>query len=200
MHDHMHPPEIETERLLLRRWRDTDREPFGAMCADLRVMEFFPSTQRRDQADAVIDRLNGHTDRHGFGFWALEERSSGEFLGFTGLSHVGFTAPFTPAVEIGWRLAHRFWGMGYAREAALASLGFGFGALKLEQIVSFAAIANLRSRRVMERIGMRHDPGGEFDMPTFPEGHALRRHAFYRIRAEDRPARPQPIWNGEALS
>lgn len=192
MHANKLPPEIQTERLLLRRWRETDREPFAVMCADRRVMEFFPSLQTREETDAVIDRLNSHIDRHGFGFWALEARASGEFLGFTGLSNVGFTAPFTPAVEIGWRLAHCFWGMGYASEAARASLAWGFGKLQLEQIVSFAVVSNLRSRRVMERIGMIHDPGGEFDMPTLPEGHPLRRHALYRMRAKlDPPIRIQ---------
>jgi RimJ/RimL family protein N-acetyltransferase len=200
MHKEKPSPEIETARLLLRRWRDADREPFAELCADPRVMEFFPATQRRDEADAVIDRLRSHIDRHGFGFWALEERSSGEFLGFTGLSHVGFTGHFTPAVEIGWRLAYRFWGKGYATEAALASLGFGFGRLGLAQIVSFAAIGNLRSRRVMERIGMRHDPGGDFDMPTFQQSHPLRRHAFYRILAADWPARSHLVSNEENLT
>ncbi len=109
MHGHKLPPEIKTERLLLRRWRDTDRDAFAAICADRRVMEFFPSIQTREQSDAVIDRLNSHIDRYGFGFWALEDRESGAFLGFTGLSNVGFDAHFAPAVEIGWRLAHRFW-------------------------------------------------------------------------------------------
>jgi RimJ/RimL family protein N-acetyltransferase len=197
MREYALPPEIETERLLLRRWHDKDREPFAAMCADPRVMEFFPRTQTREEANAVIDRLNSHIDRHGFGFWALEDRSNGEFLGFTGLSNVGFTAPFTPAVEIGWRLAHRYWGKGFANEAARASLAWGFGKLRLPQIVSFAVLTNRRSRRVMERIGMTHDPDGEFDMPTFPEGHPLRRHALYRIRAEAPPTHSHPIWNKE---
>jgi RimJ/RimL family protein N-acetyltransferase len=184
MREYALPPEIETERLLLRRWCDKDREPFAAMCADPRVMEFFPRTQTPEEADTVIDRLNSHIDRHGFGFWALEDRSNGEFLGFTGLSNVGFDAPFTPAVEIGWRLAHRFWGAGYASEAARASLAWGFGTLHLPEIISFAVITNLRSRRVMERIGMTHDPSGDFDHPRFPADHPLQRHAFYRLSAD----------------
>ena len=183
MHGQSHTPEIETERLLLRCWRDTDREPFAAMCADARVMEFFPSTQTREQADAVIDRMSSHIDRHGFGFWALEDRASGEFLGFTGLWNVSFTAAFTPAVEIGWRLAHRSWGKGYASEAARASLAFGFGTLRLPEIISFAVLANQRSRRVMERIGMIADPSGDFDHPKLPAGHPLQRHALYRLSA-----------------
>ena len=199
MHGHKLPPEIKTERLLLRGWRDADREPFAAMCADRRVMEFFPSIQSREQSDAVIDRLNSHIDRHGFGFWALEDRASGAFLGFTGLSNVGFDAHFTPAVEIGWRLAQRFWGIGYAREAARASIAFGFGTLRLQQIVSFAAIANTRSRQVMERIGMTRDPGGDFDMPNLPEVHPLRRHVLYRISAEGQPVCSYPISSEETL-
>ena len=155
------------------------------MCADPAVMEFFPSTLTRAQADAGIDRQNAHIERHGFGFWALEHRSSGEFLGFTGLMHVGFTAAFTPAIEIGWRLAHRHWGRGYATEAALASLDHGFGALGLGEVVSFAFVGNERSQRVMMRIGMRRRPDGDFDMPTLPCGHPLRRHVLYRLPAED---------------
>ena len=199
MHGQNPPPIIETERLLLRRWRDGDREPFASICADPRVMKFFPSTQTREQSGAQIDRQNSHMDRHGFCFWALENRASGEFLGFTGLLNVGFAAPFAPAVEIGWRLAHRFWDAGYAGEAARASVAWGFNTLRLDEIVSFAFVDNWRSRRVMERIGMRHDPGGEFDMPTLPEGHPLRRHAFYRIRAADRTAPSEPISNKETL-
>ena len=199
MHGHTLPPEIKTERLLLRRWRDTDRDAFAAICADRRVMEFFPSIQTREQSDAVIDRLNSHIDRYGFGFWALEERESGAFLGFTGLSNVGFDAHFAPAVEIGWRLAHRFWGNGYASEAARASLAWGFGTLQLAQIVSFAALANMRSRRVMERIGMTRDPGGDFDMPKLPEGHALRRHVLYRMSAKGQPISSFRISNEETL-
>ena len=193
MHGQSHIPEIETERLLLRRWRDTDREPFAAICADARVMEFFPSTQTREEADTVIDRLSSHIDRHGFGFWALEDRASGEFLGFAGLWNVSFTAAFTPAVEIGWRLAHRFWGKGYASEAARASLAFGFDTLRLPEIVSFAVLANQRSRRVMERIGMIHDPSGDFDHPKLPAGYPLRRHALYRLSApSETPLNEEP--------
>jgi RimJ/RimL family protein N-acetyltransferase len=193
MHGQSHTPEIETERLLLRRWRDRDREPFAALCADHRVMEFFPSTQTREQADAVIDRMSSHIERHGFGFWALEDRASGEFLGFTGLWNVSFTAAFTPAVEIGWRLAHRSWGKGYASEAARASLAFGFGTLRLPEIISFAVLANQRSRRVMERIGMIPDPSGDFDHPKLPAGHPLQRHALYRLSApSETPLNKEP--------
>jgi RimJ/RimL family protein N-acetyltransferase len=185
LHEHTPLPHIDTERLLLRPWRDSDREPWAAMNADPRVREFFPGLLDREQSDASQDRLNTHIAEHGFGFWALEERASGAFIGFTGLLHTTFPAPFTPCVEVGWRLAHQAWGKGYATEAALASLDHGFGRLGLSSIVSFAVAANIRSRRVMERIGMRHDPDGDFDHPSIPAGDPLRRHVLYRISAEE---------------
>jgi len=178
-----HYPQIETRRLKLRPWRDADREPWAAMNADPLVREYLPGTLNREESDASLDSLNAHITRHGFGFWALEDRTSGEFLGFTGLVHTPFTAHFTPCVEIGWRLARRHWGKGYASEAARASLDYGFSTLGLTEIVSFAVAANMRSRRVMERIGMTHEPDGDFDHPNLPVGHACRRHAFYRITA-----------------
>lgn len=180
-------PKIATARLVLRNWREGDRAPFAAMCADPRVMEFFPETLTREQSDAVIDRLGAHIERHGYGFWALEEQATGAFLGFTGLANVDFAAPFVPAVEIGWRLAHRHWGKGYASEAARGCLDFGFNALGLPEIVSFAVVANVRSRRVMERLGMVRDAGCDFDHPRLPAGHPLQRHAFYRIANPHKP-------------
>ncbi len=183
MHEHTPLPHIETERLLLRHWRDSDREPWAAMNADPHVREFFPGLLTREQSDASQDSLNAHITRHGFGFWALEERATGAFIGFTGLLHTAFPARFTPCVEIGWRLAHPAWGKGYATEAARASLDYGFGKLGLASIVSFAVKANMRSRRVMERIGMRRDPDGDFDHPNIPAGNSLRRHVLDRISA-----------------
>ncbi|WP_245655925.1 GNAT family N-acetyltransferase [Microtetraspora fusca] len=173
---------IETERLVLRRWRETDREPFAALNADPEVMEYFPSTLTKEQSDALADRLEAEFDECGFGLWAVE--LSGEFIGFTGLSVPRFTAHFTPCVEVGWRLARSAWGHGYASEAARAALDHGFGTIGLKEIVSFTAVVNTRSRRVMERIGMRHDPGGDFDHPALAEGSPLRRHVLYRIGAE----------------
>jgi RimJ/RimL family protein N-acetyltransferase len=183
LHEHTPLPHIETERLLLGHWRDSDREPWAAMNADPHVREFFPGLLTREQSDASQDSLNAHIVRHGFGFWALEERATGAFIGFTGLLHTAFPARFTPCVEIGWRLARPAWGKGYATEAARASLDYGFGKLGLASIVSFAVTANMRSRRVMERIGMRRDPDGDFDHPNIPAGNSLRRHVFYRISA-----------------
>jgi RimJ/RimL family protein N-acetyltransferase len=171
LNEHKTLPHIETERLLLRPWRASDRQPWADMNADPRVREFFPGTLTREESDASQDSLDAHITRHGFGFWALEEKSTGAFLGFTGLLNTSFPAPFTPCVEIGWRLAPHCWGKGYATEAARASLDHGF--------------RTLRSRRVMERIGMHHDPDGDFDHPNIPAGNPLRRHVLYRISAAE---------------
>jgi RimJ/RimL family protein N-acetyltransferase len=192
LHEHRILPQIETERLLLRPWRDSDREPWAAMNADPRVREFFPGLLDRAASDTSLDFLNAHIVQHGFGFWAVEEPVSGEFLGFTGLMHATFAAPFTPCVEIGWRLAHHAWGKGYASEAALASLDHGFGKLGLPSIVSFAVTGNVRSRRVMERIGMRHDPCGDFMHPKVSSDYPhLRLHVLYTITAVEHAERKQ---------
>jgi RimJ/RimL family protein N-acetyltransferase len=168
---------IETARLKLRRWREEDRAPFAAMNADAEVMEHFPTVMTREQSDASYERIQKHFARRGFGVWAVE--AEGEFAGFTGLMHPGFEAHFTPCVEAGWRLARRFWGKGIATEAARMAVRYGFEQLLLDEIVSFTIPANARSRRVMEKIGMRHS--GDFDHPALAEGHPMRRHVLYRL-------------------
>ncbi|MEV0789621.1 GNAT family N-acetyltransferase [Kribbella sp. NPDC050459] len=173
--------ELTTDRLLLRNWRDSDREPFAALNTDPAVMEHFPAPQTREQSDALIDRNQPLIDERGWGLWALEVRDTGEFIGFTGLSVPSFEAHFMPAVEIGWRLSKGAWGNGYATEAARAALAHGFGPGGLDEVVSFTTTTNLPSQRVMQRIGMTHDEPGDFDHPRIPEGHRLRRHVFYRI-------------------
>ena len=177
------PRELRTDRLLLRRWLPADREPFAALNADPEVAEFLPAALTGGASDALAARIQAHFEAHGFGLWAVEAPGVAPFLGFTGLSIPGFQAPFTPCVEIGWRLAARFWGRGYATEAARAALAFGFESLRLPEIVSFTVPGNLRSQRVMEKIGMRRDPDDDFDHPALPEGHPLRRHVLYRVRA-----------------
>jgi RimJ/RimL family protein N-acetyltransferase len=172
---------LRTERLTLRRWRESDRIPFQQMNADRRVMEFFPEPLTADASDALFDRVQAHIDRHGFGPFAVEHIETGTFLGFIGLFVPEFDAHFTPAVEIGWRLAFDCWGKGLATEGARAALDYGFNKLGLEQIVSFTVPANQRSRRVMEKLGMTHDPRDDFDHPKLPEGHPLRRHVLYRV-------------------
>lgn len=179
------PSELRTERLLLRRWREADRAAFAAMNADPRVMEHFPAMLSRAESDALADGIEARFQERGFGLWAVEVVGDAPFIGFVGLSVPRFETAFTPCVEIGWRLAAEHWGRGYAPEGARAALAFGFDALGLAEIVSFTVPANVRSRRVMEKIGMTHDPGGDFDHPLLPEGHRLMRHVLYRIQ---RPA------------
>jgi RimJ/RimL family protein N-acetyltransferase len=176
------PHEIRTERLLLRRWRDADRAPFAAMNADPRVMEHFPALLSPHESDARVEHICAHFDRHGYGAWAVEIPGVTHFAGFVGLTVPQFEAHFTPAVEIGWRLAAEHWGRGYATEGARAALDFGFTHLKLAEIVSFTVPANTRSRRVMEKLGMTHDPREDFDHPNVADGHPLKRHVLYRIR------------------
>ena len=171
--------ELRTERLLLRPWRDEDREPFAALNADSVVMEHFPSTMTREQSDAFVDFLMDGFAERGWGLWAVE--AEGAFVGFVGLLVPRFEAHFTPAVEIGWRLARHAWGKGYATEAGRAVLDFAFGELGLDEVVSFTATTNLPSQRVMQRLGMTHDPADDFDHPRVPEG-PLRRHVLYRLR------------------
>jgi RimJ/RimL family protein N-acetyltransferase len=174
--------ELRTERLLLRPWRESDRLPFQQINADPRVMEFFPEPLTAEVSDALFARAREHFDRHGFGPFAVELIETRAFIGFIGLSIPGFDAQFMPAVEIGWRLAFEHWGKGFATEGASAALGYAFETLRLEEVVSFTVPANRRSRRVMEKLGMTHDPCDDFDHPKFPDGHPLRRHVLYRIK------------------
>ncbi|WP_156028398.1 GNAT family N-acetyltransferase [Candidatus Solirubrobacter pratensis] len=173
---------MRTERLLLRPWRAADREPFAALNADAEVMRHFPAPLTREQSDALADRIESAFAQEGWGLWALELRDGGEFIGFTGLSRPAFDAHFTPAIEVGWRLARGVWGRGYATEAARAAAAFGLDTLAAGELVSFTATANAPSRAVMERLGMTHDPADDFDHPNVPAGHALRRHVLYRLR------------------
>jgi RimJ/RimL family protein N-acetyltransferase len=175
------PHGFKTERLLLRRWRPTDREPFAALNADPLVMKHFPSTLSRQESDALVERVEATFEQNGFGPWAIEVPNIAPFIGFVGLSIPRFQAHFTPCVEIGWRIAAEYWNRGYASEAARAVLSAGFDVFQLEEIVSFTVPANLPSRRVMEKIGMRHAEADDFDHPSFPDGHPLKRHVLYRI-------------------
>jgi ribosomal-protein-alanine N-acetyltransferase len=183
--------ELETERLLLRQWRAEDRAPFAALNADPAVMEHFPAPLTRAESDAFADRVEELIAQQGWGLWAMQEHATGRFLGFTGLAYPRFDAPFGPAVEIGWRLARDAWGQGLATEAACAATAFAFDELALDEIVSFTAAPNERSRAVMRRLGMRHDPADDFDHPLVEQAR-LRRHVLYRLRAANWPhARPR---------
>ena len=188
----MTPVTLETPRLLLRPWREADADAFAAMFDDPEVMEFLRPAAGRDAIDGLVARIRRHFADHGFGWWAVELPRVAPFIGFIGLSHLPWEAHFTPAVEVGWRLARPHWGRGYATEGARAALDCGFTRLGLDEIVSLTVPANTRSRRVMERIGMTRDAAGDFDHPRLTEGDPLRRHVLYRIDREQwrRSARP----------
>ncbi len=173
--------EPTTERLLLRRWHEADREPFAALNADPEVTQYFRAPLTREASDAMVDRCVAAMSEQGWGLWALEVRASGRFIGFVGLAVPRFEAPFTPCVEIGWRLARAAWSHGYAAEAARAALDAAYGPLALDEVVSFTTQGNTRSRRVMERLGMRRDPVDDFDHPQLPAGDRLSRHVLYRL-------------------
>lgn len=177
-------PELNTERLLLRCWRREDRLAFASLNADPRVMEFLGGPLTRERSDELAQSIEERFHAQGFGFWALEVVDVASFIGMTGLNVPRFDAPFMPAVEIGWRLDQRYWGQGYATEAALAALRFAFRSLGLDEVVAFTTERNVRSRKVMERLGMHHDPADDFEHPLV-EDPALRRHVLYRIRAHD---------------
>ena len=176
---------IGTERLILRKWRESDREAFARMNADPLVMEHFPALLSREESDALVDRAEAHLEQHGFGPWAAELRETAEFIGYVGLVIPQFEAAFTPCVEIGWRLAREYWGKGLATEGARALVRHGFEVQGLLELVSFTVPANLRSIRVMQKLGMTHDPRDNFDHPSIPEGHPLRLHLLHRLKRED---------------
>jgi RimJ/RimL family protein N-acetyltransferase len=173
---------LETSRLVLRPWREGDFEPFAALNSDPETMRYFPARLARAESDDLAERLGLVIVMRGWGLWAVELKTGPEFIGFVGLNEVDFEAHFTPAIEVGWRLARQYWGIGYASEAARAAVDFAFRELALKEIVSMTTVANTRSRRVMERLGMMREPTGDFDHPRVPAG-PLRRHVLYRLSA-----------------
>ncbi len=172
---------LQTPRLVLRQWRAGDIESFAALNADPEVMRFFPAPMTREESDALAQRAERDIAERGWGLWAVEVEGSAPFIGFVGLAVPSFDAHFTPAVEVGWRLSREQWGNGYATEAARAATAFGFDELGLDEIVSFTSVVNKPSRRVMERLGMTHDPQEDFDHPSVSDG-PLRRHVLYCLR------------------
>ncbi|MFZ1673831.1 MAG: GNAT family N-acetyltransferase [Nitrospira sp.] len=172
---------LHTPRLTLRQWQTSDLEPFALMSSDADVMRYYPAPWSREQSDAFAQRVLRLIDELGWGFWAVEERVSGRFIGFVGLHVPSDKLPFSPCVEVGWRLAKPYWGLGYATEAAQSAIAFGFQQLHLKELVAFTAIANLKSRAVLERLGMRLDC--EFDHPQLPVESWLRRHVLYRLHS-----------------
>lgn len=179
---------LKTKRLILRPWREEDLEPFAQLNADPRVMEYFPATLSKTESDQLAQRIKNKMNEKGWGMWAVSVPGIAEFIGFIGLNsedQASFPAPFTPAIEIGWRIAFEYWGKGYATEGAKAALAYGFEILNLDEIVSFTAVQNMRSRRIMEKIGMYHDPKDDFDHPKLPKEHKLNRHVLYRLKSRD---------------
>lgn len=171
--------ELNTHRLRLRQWTESDYIPFARLNADPLVMEFFPATLSAAESDRMVEKIKQHFSEHGWGLWATELKPSGEFIGFVGLNPPRPELPFPPCVEVGWRLDRSFWGNGYATEAARAALDFAFGELKLEEIVAFTSVLNQKSRAVMERLGMR-DCGQNFMHPDIPLEHPLCEHVLYK--------------------
>ncbi len=183
-------PPIVARRLVLRPWTEADREPFAVLSADAVAMEYLRPLTTRAASDAWIDRQIAHQSLHGFSMWAVAEKASGLFVGAVGLARVGYEAHFTPAVEIGWRIARPFWGRGYAPEGAAAALGFGFGRLHLPEIVANACVGNAKSRRVMAKLGMAHDPEEDFAHPLLAAGDPLQPQVLARLSHEQWLLRP----------
>jgi RimJ/RimL family protein N-acetyltransferase len=175
------PEYLETDRLILRGWREADVQPFAAMNADSDVMQHFPSRLSLEQTQQLVEKIVAQFATGNFGLWAVELKSSQEFIGFVGLAVPSFEAHFTPCVEVGWRLAKEHWGNGYAPEAALEVMRDGFVRIGLNEIVSMTATTNKKSMRVMEKIGMVRDPADDFEHPKLPDGHILRPHVLYRL-------------------
>ncbi|WP_413505039.1 GNAT family N-acetyltransferase [Serratia grimesii] len=179
---------LESDRLLLRAWRDEDLPAFAALNADPQVMRYFPTPLTSEQSDALADKIRQFMRQHGWGLWALEVKGGAPFIGFVGLAIPADDLPCSPCVEIGWRLAAAHWGKGYASEAAKAALHFAFEHMNLAEVVSFTAGTNQLSRRVMERIGM-YSNGESFLHPRLPQGHPLQKHVLYRLG--------QPSWRAQ---
>jgi RimJ/RimL family protein N-acetyltransferase len=178
--------ELRTPRLVLRQWRESDLEPFALLNADPEVMHHFPTPLTRAQSHELAGRARTRIAERGWGLWALEVVEGASFAGFVGLAEPRFEAHFTPAMEVGWRLARAYWGNGYATEGARAAVRFGFEELRLDEIVSFTTVANERSRKVMERLGMTHDSNDDFDHPLLAHDDPIRPHVLYRL--------PRAIW------
>jgi RimJ/RimL family protein N-acetyltransferase len=190
---------IRTERLLMRRWRESDRQPFAALNADPLTMVYFPEALDREASDALVDRIESRFDRLGYGLWALEVAETGQFIGFTGLSPMPDDVPGAGGTEVGWRLTRHAWHRGYATEAARAALDVAFRGVGLTEIWSMTAVLNEPSQGVMRRIGLREI--ARFDHPSVPEGHPLRPHVTYHLAsghlAADRASSVQTRTSGD---
>jgi len=173
---------LETERLILRTWEDSDLQKMFEINQDPQVMEYFPSLQDLKTTKKLVERINNHFDKYGYTVYACERKDTSEFIGFIGLFTPEFDAQFTPATEIGWRLSSKHWGLGFATEGAKAVLNYAFNDLKIPEIVSFTAMNNLKSINVMKKIGLHHNKKDDFDHPKLDVSSNLRRHVLYRLR------------------
>ncbi len=180
-------PTFQTKRLILRNWRESDLLPFSTLNGTPEVMEYMPGILTKPESDALAFKIKNSLERLSFGLWAVEVKTDGNFIGFVGLSRPTFDAHFTPCIEIGWRISLEHWGKGYATEAALKATELGFEKFGLNEIVSFTAPNNQRSRRVMEKLGMLHNPIEDFNHPKLPNGHPLKPHVLYRLK--------KTVWN-----
>lgn len=176
---------IETERLILRTWEKEDAEAYFKINQDPKVTEFLRGPLTMEQVNDFISAANSHADKHGYTLWAACLKSTGELIGFIGLNYTDWKSHFTPAIEVGWRLGSQFWGKGYATEGAKASLYYGFKKCGIKEIVSFTVPANVRSLRVMEKIGLKRDVNGNFAHPKLPTDHPLSQHVLYRLTADE---------------
>lgn len=172
-------PTLRTERLILRPWREADLAPFATLNSDPIAMEYFPKLLTREESDAMVGRIRAHFDREGFGLWAVEVPGIAPFIGFTGLARPSF---MSDSIEVGWRLMREHWGAGYATEAARASLAWGFANLPVPEIVAMVVPDNLRSQRVMAKLGMARDPGADFEHPNIRAGSPRRHHWLFRLQ------------------
>jgi len=179
-------PRLKSERLLLREWVSSDEEPFMALNRDPHVMELFPNLLTPEESAQFITRSKNLLAEKKFGLWAVETQDSKEFIGFIGLNEPTWDAHFTPCIEIGWRLAKKFWGRGFATEGARRVLEYAFDDLKLQEVVSFTSPLNQRSIKVMEKIGMKRNRTEDFDHPKVEKGHRLERHVLYRLKQAPR--------------
>ncbi len=176
---------IQTEGLILRQWCDQDMDPYRQLNSDPRVMEFFSAPWTQEESDASLQSAQNHIEKYGWGKWAVSLLKTNEFIGRIGLEDIDFQASFSPNIELGYRIAYKHWGKGYASEGAKAALEYAFQHLNLEEIVAFNPIQNLRSQLVMQRIGMHHRPKDDFDHPKLSKEHRLNRHVLYRLRLDE---------------
>jgi RimJ/RimL family protein N-acetyltransferase len=176
---------LSTERLLLRSWNEVDINSYYKINQDPKVIEFLPSSLSIAQVKNFIDYANRQQEEKNYTLWAVEHKEDSKLIGFIGLNYTDFAAYFTPAVEIGWRLSSKYWNKGYATEGAEVSLKFAFDKLNLKEIISFTAMNNLRSRRVMEKIGLNYVVNGDFNIPSLPVEHKLSKHVLYKLSKKE---------------